>query len=294
MNYPVIRSRQQTLNIYLSLDALESNVQTGANGAPLTTTSLDALRVLRLGEDYARSDLWLGTARPATTVVSVRFSQGLHLLGAEDAPTAPDAARRNERSDFFKINFQLTRTQTLFTPWEGTSVALKGLLVGQWSADILPPAEQSYLGGSQYTRGYYSGQVAGDKALAATVELQFNTATNLSRLKLSADASTQYYIFYDWGETWQNQSADFATVVNSAGGGVRLQATRYVEVDFEALGRFNRYPTGSGAPGSGANVSALNGIGLYLGRPGTFLKIRQGPPRWRSRRRENDDGQAAA
>jgi hemolysin activation/secretion protein len=255
LTYPVIRSRQQTLNIYTSLDALESNVRTFV---PLTQSSYDSLRVLRLGEDYAMSDLWLGASRPANNVVSVRLSQGLRILGAETNGTAQDTARQNERSDFFKINFQASRTQTLFVPFEGSSVAMMGLLTGQWSDNILPPAEQFYLGGSQYTRGYYSGQIPGDKALAATVELQFNTGTNLSMWGLSADVSTQFYLFYDWGETWQNQSMDFATMVNSAGGGVRMQVTRYTEVDFEALGRFNRYPTGSGA-----DVSALNGIGLY-------------------------------
>jgi hemolysin activation/secretion protein len=260
LSYPVIRSRQQTLNVYTSLDALESNVRTGppGEGALLNITSFDALRVLRVGEDYAMSDLWLGAARPANNVVSVRLSQGLRILGAETNGTALNAARQDERSDFFKVNFQLSRTQTLFVPYEGSSVALMGLLVGQWSENILPPAEQFYLGGSQYTRGYYSGQIPGDKALAATVELQFNTGTNLSMWGLSADVSTQFYLFYDWGETWQNQSTDFATMVNSAGGGVRMQVTRYAEVDLEALGRFNRYPTGSGA-----DVSALNGIGLY-------------------------------
>jgi hemolysin activation/secretion protein len=255
LSYPVIRSRQQTLNVYTSLDALDSNVR---DGVPLTLTSDDSLRVLRVGEDYAMSDLWLGADRPATNAVSVRLSQGLRILGAETNGTAADAARQKERSDFFKANFEVTRTQTLFTPFEGSSVALMGLLAGQWSEDILPPAEQFYLGGSQYTRGYYSGQIPGDKALVATVELQFNTGTNLSMWGLSADVSTQFYLFYDWGETWQNLSTDFATMVNSAGGGVRMQVTRYTEVDFEALGRFNRYPTGSGA-----NVSALNGIGLY-------------------------------
>jgi hemolysin activation/secretion protein len=267
LTYPVIRSRQQTLNVYLDFDALQSNVQTATNGAPLITTSYDSLRVFRTGEDYAMSDLWLGAARPAANVVSVRLSQGVHWLGAENAPTAQDAARQNERSDFFKINFLVSRTQTLFTPFEGSSVALMGLLTGQWSNDILPPAEQFYLGGSQYTRGYYSGEVPGDKALAATVELQFNTGTNLSMWGLSADVSTQFYLFYDWGETWQNVSTDFATMINSAGGGVRMQVTRYAEVDFEALARFNKYPTGTGT-GTGA-VAALNGIGLYwhvLGR----------------------------
>jgi hemolysin activation/secretion protein len=262
LSYPVIRSRQQTLNVYTSLDALESNVH---DGTPLALASFDALRVLRVGEDYAMSDLWLGADRPASNVLSVRLSQGLRILGAETNGTAPDAARQNERSDFFKVNFQATRTQTLFTPLPGSSVALMGLLAGQWSENVLPPAEQFYLGGSQYTRGYYAGQIPGDKALVATVELQFNTGTNLSMWGLSADVSTQFYLFYDWGETWQNQATDFATMVNSAGGGVRMQVTRYTEVDFEALGRFNRYPTGSGA-----DVSALNGIGLYWRLLGRF------------------------
>jgi len=255
LTYPVIRSRQQTLNVYTSFDALESNVR---DGVPLATASYDSLRVLRLGEDYAMSDLWLGAPRPANNVVSVRLSQGLRILGAETNGTAQYAARQGERSDFFKMNFQVSRTQTLFTPFEGSSVALMGLLAGQWSDNILPPAEQFYLGGSQYTRGYYSGQIPGDKALAATVELQFNTGTNLSMWGLSPEVSTQFYLFYDWGEVWQNLSTDLGHVVNSAGGGVRLQVTRYTEVDFEALDRFNLYPTG----GAG-NVGALNGIGLY-------------------------------
>jgi hemolysin activation/secretion protein len=262
LSYPVIRSRQQTLNLYTSLDALESNVHTGT---PLTLSSYDSLRVLRLGEDYAMSDLWLGATRPANNVVSVRLSQGLRILGAETNGTAPDAARQHERSDFFKVNFETSRTQTLFTPTPSTSVALMGLLAGQWTENILPPAEQFYLGGSQYTRGYYAGQIPGDKALVATVELQFNTGTNLSMWGLSAEVSTQFYLFYDWGETWQNQPTDFATMVSSAGGGVRLQVTRYTEVDFEALDRFNRYPTGAGA-----NISAENGIGLYWRLLGRF------------------------
>ena len=162
LSYPVIRSRQQTLNVYTSLDGLISNVNTGM---PQVLTSYDSLRVLRLGEDYAMSDLWLGAARPANNVVSVRLSQGLPILGAETNGTAPDAARQGEDSNFFKINFMLSRTQTLFTPFSGSSVALMGLLGGQWSENILPPAEQFYLGGSQYTRGYYSGQIPGDKAL---------------------------------------------------------------------------------------------------------------------------------
>jgi hemolysin activation/secretion protein len=259
--YPVIRSRQQTLNLYLTFDGIESNISLLNNGVR-TRQSFDSLRVLRVGEDYALSDIWLGAERSAINAVSTRVSQGLRILGASTNGTAPDAARQGERSDFTKFNFEVSRTQTLFYPWQGASVALMGLVTGQWSNDILPPAEQFYLGGARFTRGYYAGQVPGDKALATTVELQLNTSFDVKVFEKSLDVSTQYYLFYDWGETWQNLKTDFATRINSAGGGVRMQVTRYTEVDLEGLARFNRFPTaGGGTPGSG--VSPLYGGAFY-------------------------------
>jgi len=255
LSYPVIRSRQQTLNTVLNLDALESEIDTNPNGFPAQT--FDSLRVIRLGADYAMSDLWLGAAHSALNSVAVRISRGFHALGAS-ANGEQSMPRLNEQTGFTKISGEVSRTQTLFAPWEGASVALMGLLTGQWTSDVLPPAEQFYLGGSRFTRGYYAGQIPGDKALAATTELQLNTVTDMSRLHLAVDTASQYYIFFDWGETWQNQSADFRTRVSSAGGGVRLQATSHTELDLEALGRFSKYPNG----GQG-QVGALNGIGLY-------------------------------
>jgi len=265
LTYPVIRSRQQTLNVYGSMDAIESEIRTNTAGG-LSRASYDSLRVLRLGEDYARSDILLGAERTAVNAVSFRVSHGLHALGAEsnDQNGSRLAPRTNEKTDFTKVNFEVSRTQTLFSPWQGASVALMGLIAGQWSGDILPPAEQFYLGGSRLARGYYAGQVAGDKALAGTVELQLNTGWDLSKWHLPKDLATQFYLFYDWGETWQNAVDIAPEMLNSVGGGVRTQVTSHVEVDLEALGRFNRYPNG-GPP----NVSALNGIGLYwrvLGR----------------------------
>ncbi len=256
VTYPVIRSRRQTLNVYGAFDGIESDIQTGT---PATRASFDSLRVVRVGEDYVMSDLWLGGDRSAVSTISARISQGLRLLGALTNGTQTTAARQHERSDFTKFNFELSRTQTLFVPWDGSTVALMGLLTGQWSNDILPPAEQFYLGGARFTRGYYAGQVPGDKALAATVELQLNTAFSMPLFRTDANVSTQFYLFYDWGETWQNQSADLAAKIASAGGGARLQITRYAELDLEALGRFNLYPAG----GRDSGVSALNGIGLY-------------------------------
>jgi hemolysin activation/secretion protein len=258
--YPVIRSRQQTLNVNLSLDAIESNITTTNNG-PRSRQSFDSLRVLRLGEDYALSDLLLGADRSAINALSVRVSQGLKLLGARTNGTAQDAPRQNEQNGFTKINFEASRTQTLFSPWEGASVALMGLLTGQWTDAILPPAEQFYLGGARFTRGYYAGQVPGDKALAATTELQLNTGFETTVFGKSLDVSSQFYLFYDWGETWQNLSTDHAAIITSAGGGVRMQVTRFTELDLEGLARFNRFPTAGNTPGSG--ISPLYGGAFY-------------------------------
>ena len=99
----------------------------------------------------------------------------------------------------------------------------------------------------------------GDNALAATVELQLNTSFETTLLGQSFDVSQQFYLFYDWGETWQNLSTDRNTMINSAGGGVRTQLTRNVEVDFEGLARFNRFPNG----GANAGVSPLYGGAFY-------------------------------
>jgi len=255
-SYPVIRSRQQTLNTWLAFDGIESTINSSLGGGGVT--SYDSLRVARLGADYALSDLWAGNDRPAVDGISARISKGMDILGATTNGQSLTAPRSGEQTNFLKFNFQLSRTQTLWYPWQGASVALMGLLAGQWTNSILPPSEQFYLGGAQFTRGYYSGEVAGDKALATTAELQLNTGIDLSHVGLATEVNSQFYVFYDWGEVWQNQASTLAPRLASTGGGVRIQATRYVEVDFEGLARLNRYPNGMGA-----GISALNGGALY-------------------------------
>ncbi len=259
--YPVIRSRQQTLNVGLAFDALNSDISVEPQGTPRTQASYDALRIMRLGADYALSDLLFGADRSAVNLLSLRISEGMKLLGATTNGDVRTSPRVGEQTGFTKITFEASRTQTLFTPWEGATVGLMGLLTGQWSPNILPPAEQFYLGGARFTRGYYAGQVPGDKALAATVELQLNTGFETTVFEKSLDISTQFYLFYDWGETWQNLNTDHNAMINSAGGGVRAQVTRYVEVDFEGLARFNRFPNGGNVPGSG--IQPLYGGAFY-------------------------------
>jgi hemolysin activation/secretion protein len=260
LTYPVIRSRQQNLNVYTALDALESTVYAGD---PSAQSSADEVRALRFGGDYIVSDLLLGNAMPGTTQFSARLSRGLDFLGGFHGEAVPPAVpRQGEQHNFTAIRFETSRTQTLFQPWDGASVALMGLVTGQWTPDILPPSEQFYLGGSRFTRGFYSGQVPGDKALAVTIEPQLNTLVDLSWIGSRTEVASQFYVFYDWGESWQNLSSDLHARLASAGGGARLQMTKNVEVDLEALGRFTIHPPPATAD--------MNGIGLYWRVVGRF------------------------
>ena len=143
-----------------------------------------------------------------------------------------------------------------------------GLLTGQWSDDILPPAEQFYLGGSRFTRGYYAGQVPGDKALAATVELQLNTGFETTLFGKSLDIVNASSTCSTTGaRPGRTSSTDHAAMINSAGGGVRMQLTRYVEVDFEGVARFNRFPNGGSARQSASRrcTAALSTGGSWRG-----------------------------
>lgn len=251
--YPLIRQRQQTLNVSAMLDANDSRIENVlAPGATESDERYDAVRALRLGADYAWSDRWAGADRQAVSLFAVRFSQGLPFLGASNNPNSSDVARPGEQSDFTKISFEIDRTQPLAQLSASTSLSLAGLFAGQRSNAILPPVEQFYLGGGRLARGYYLGQVTGDSALAVTVELQLNTICERTLFGTSLPVKMQFYGFYDWGETWQNVTQDQNTRLASTGGGVRVKVTQYTEFDLEAVARLNTHPSGQTTSPAGA------------------------------------------
>ncbi len=244
-SYPVIRSRQQTLNMIANLDAVETEIRTqsGPQGQEIRA-SRDSLRIGRIGAEYAIEDLLAGDARPAVNFASIRLSQGMPFLGGTGNGNA-NPGRQNERVDFTKVAVELSRTQTLFVPWEGSSVALKTRVVGQGSGAVLPPSEKFFLGGSEINRGFYSGEVTGDNALGWSFELQLNTGLDLTVFNYPVPITAQFYTFYDRGETWENQKIDPNTRLSSEGVGGRFNITRYTEVDLEGVIRNTRLPVGT-------------------------------------------------
>jgi hemolysin activation/secretion protein len=259
-SYPVIRVRDQTLNTTLAFDAIETNTSNNLGpGGSTVRASFDSLRIIRLGASYALFDTLLGAERGATNGFSVLLSQGLTAFGASrDGDTTTPPARLGEKVDFTKVSGQLSRTQTLFSPYPDATVALAASMGWQATGDILPPVEKYYLGGPHFNRGYYYGQVSGDQAVTVSTELQLNTPIPLPA-KVPLTLNSQFYLFYDWGQVWQNDPKVEANVVlNSAGGGVRFFVNDATELDFEGVYRGNLYPNGRGP-----DISALRTAAFY-------------------------------
>ena len=249
--YPLIRRRQQTLDLTASLDAIESDVNIG-NGA--VSVSKDTLRVLRVGASYALHDTLLGADRSATNSIKVRLSQGLPAFGAS-VSVGNSTSDSIAVVDFTKINAEISRTQILFEPWNGADISLLGLVAGQKSNQVLPEVEQFQLGGLQLNPGYYSGEVTGDSGLAFYAELQLNDTWNIPIWR-HFDAATQFFGFWSWGETWNNGPLRLNSRIASAGGGVRLSLTGYAEFDVIGVSRFVLNP-------SGASVTPLRTDAAY-------------------------------
>lgn len=233
MSYPAFLRRNKALTLTLRFDGIEDAIDTSGS-----QTSFDSLRVGRFAGQYAWEDLLAGDSRDALSIANMQVSYGIPYFGASpDGRTAPPAGRADAKIDFWKINGSIGRTQTLFSPFTGATVALRTEAGGQYTTDILPSEEEFYLGGSRFTRGYYSGEVVGDNAAYATAELQFNTGYDFTVFSQDIDLGAQFYGFYDWGETWSNLKTDLNHRVESAGGGVRLGVTRALEVDGEVVNR---------------------------------------------------------
>ena len=247
LSYPLIRARAQTLTLSAAFDVVESDIYYDATGKPIRN-SFDSLRVLRGQAQYVLQDNWLaswgGPAVEAVSHASLRVSQGLPILGAEGNDNL-QPARINERVDFTKVDAELDRRQTLFSPFGGATVSILAAVGGQFSNNILPPEEKYYLGGPNFNRGYYYGEVTGDRALQTKIEPQFDMPLPTPAFS-PFPLRLELYMFYDWGEVWQQQALDLGHTLRSFGGGARFYADPNFEIDVEGVSRLTRTPDGAG------------------------------------------------
>jgi hemolysin activation/secretion protein len=246
LSYPIIRSRPLNLGVTGQFDAFASTVETVGQ-----RQSRDAVRALRLGLEGSALDAFIAFAPAAATSTGLlRLSQGIEALGASDGDSGR-TARLGSDFGFTRLVVEATRLQPLLVPAEGWLVSLFGAAAAQWSSDVLPPAEKFYLGGNRLGRGFYAGQVSGDRALAGTLELQ---AARLFEIAMpegwpggaALRLGVQFYLFRDEGRAEDNGPDGLDRRLASWGGGVRLQFDDRVQLDLEGVRRITRSPEGAG------------------------------------------------
>lgn len=265
LSYPVIRSREHNLTLAAMFDGVESDISYSALGFN-SRASFDSLRILRVDASDILNDIWLAPSMPGVTSSGITVSQGLPAFGASTNGNVL-LPRLNERVDFTKVDARLDRTQTLFSPYTynhaPATVQIEAAVEGQFTNNILPPEEEFYLGGPQFNRGFYYGEVTGDRALTAKIEPQLVTALpTLPVWNITPQAT--FYAFYDWGETWQQQQLDKDHRLRSIGGGMRLAVGNNLEVDLEGADRLTRTP--SGPPPQGPLLKSAVFYWQVLGR----------------------------
>lgn len=243
LSYPVIRTRDLSLAARGGIDWYNSRTSV-ARGAPNDGKVLQGqsdTRPLRVGLDASLRDAWNGINN-----ASLRFHKGLDIFN----PTAPDNPR-NDRpgSDprFFKTTGEISRLQGVWAT-EALSVNLLGVVAGQYTTDLLPSSERFYLGGDRLGRGYYNGQVAGDRALATSLELQVNFAMVNDLDEPDSLIPIQLYTFYDlgWARSLSlNERA--STRIGSFGAGARIDFSQRVTGEVEVAQVLERDVGGANA-----------------------------------------------
>ena len=264
-SYPLVRSRPLNLTLGGQLDAFSGSSALQPAGQPRTPIGHDNVRTARLSLDGAVRDAWaLAAAGAASTYGQLRLHQGITALGAT-ANGAATVQRQGSDFGFTKVTGEVTRAQPLLRPTEGSVLTLQMTLAGQYSNAILPPSEKFYLGGNRLGRGFYSGQVSGDNAVAGSLEVQLNTglalplprgtAAGAGRLGLAwldqvvandnPALGLQFYGFHDQGRSFENNPKDADRRLASWGGGLRSILSERLQLDIEGVQRLTRTPDGN-------------------------------------------------
>jgi hemolysin activation/secretion protein len=255
--HPIIRSRRVNVALNGSFDYYRSIVDVTGN---IRLSAID-LRSVRGWIDASYRDPFNGV-----TYGNIRFSKGVNVLGASKSGDQL-LPRQGSDPNYFKINAEVSRLQGLYSD-EDFALNLFVTGAAQMTDSILPPSEKFFLGGERLGRGYYAGQVTGDRAIAASIELQLSFAVPYSDVQpSSAPASVagrvrglplQLYAFYDYGKAWNLASFETPTVVaRSYGFGVRANVGDTLTVEAEAVRRIDLAVDGAAAP-------RLNPWGAYF------------------------------
>ncbi|MFJ6023109.1 ShlB/FhaC/HecB family hemolysin secretion/activation protein [Brevundimonas sp. NPDC092305] len=210
---PLMRSRRKNLWLNAGLDVRhveQTFVLTGLNDEDLTVARVSLAGQYRMDEGYVSG--------------SLQVSQGLDAFGAT-VENAPTLTRNDADAVFTKVNLNLWGYHDL-----GRYVGVYGEMAAQWSGDPLLNSEEFFVGGPTFGRAYNYGEVGGDRAVAAMVEMRLGWDPEPRLVEF-----LQVFAFYDAASV---SNYDFgggmrSDELSTAGAGVRVTLAGQVVVKLE-------------------------------------------------------------
>ncbi|MBB6489314.1 ShlB/FhaC/HecB family hemolysin secretion/activation protein [Rhizobium lusitanum] len=236
LSYPVIRSREFTLNVNGGFDAQDEELQL-LNGGGLTL-SKDRLRILRTGADLS----WY-VSGDALLSAGLTGSFGINGLGARSAADADASgtplSRQGADADFQKLEVNLGYRQPVA---EHLVFDLKARAQTSFGQPLLN-SEQIGIASSAGLSSFPNGSMQGDAGFVLRAEAQF-------------PFTTSFTLPFGWPEFPSQQGTNLADGTSTAGA---VLVSPYV---FGAYGGVKLYdPT---ALESGFSRGAAYGVGLRL------------------------------
>jgi hypothetical protein len=246
VEYPIVRSRALSLWALGNFDISNAIVdEQDFTPGVSHRVSKDDLRIFRLGLRTDFQDALLGTGRPGADIAEFKIHAATADLFGGTTSATPFPARPKEDYDFRKVTGRLLRTQDLYD-WAVTKLSLETGITGQWTTDILPPSEKFFLGGVDFGRGFYNGEVTGDRAVAGKIQLQLDDQFKATLIDESHDVTVRYYGFYDIGQVWDiRATGDPSHHLESIGLGLESTVTSHLTLQLEGVNRFTLRPTGT-------------------------------------------------
>lgn len=197
----LVRSKRQSLWLNTGLDV--RHVEQTYSGTGAADEDLTVARLSLSGRRAIEGGYLAGT---------LGMSQGLDALGAT-ASNAPGLTRNDADGVFTKINLGLSAYRDI-----GRYAGIYSQLGAQWSGDPLLNAEEFSVGGSTFGRAYNYGEISGDRALAAMVELRLGWDPAPESIRF-----LQMFLFYDAAAVSNHGvGGRRSDELSSAGAGVRL------------------------------------------------------------------------
>lgn len=193
LSHPVIRTRQENLNVYSTFYSKDLKDETRSTN---DVTKKD-IKSVKLGMDYDKSYIAFNKNSNSTINLSLTYGR---LSFNDDAKKADDIAGANTNGNYSKVNLDLTNTMELMNKLILDTTLSMQYALGNKNLD---GSEDFSIGGSNGVKLYPDGESSAENGYSFTTELKY-------QLPVVSNISNTVGMFYDRGRVFMsNNTSNF-------------------------------------------------------------------------------------